>query len=87
MVDEEFLVWSVVDGFYGQCAQWSAFHLVGGRCFAFLLFGGQFLFSRMVGGHVIINIWLVVGGLWSVVCGRWLVVGSGFVLRHHFTPP
>ena len=69
MVDDEFLVWLVVGGFYGQCPRWSAFHLVGGWCFAFLLFGGWFLFSRMVGGRVIINIWSVVGGLWSVVCG------------------
>ena len=53
----EFLVWSVVGGFYGR---WSVVFMVGGRCFAFLLVGGRFLFLRMV------------GGLWSVAV-RWAV--------------
>ena len=57
----------------------------GGRCFAFLLVDGQFLFLRMVGGRclnqymvggrwlMVGDRWLMVGGLWSVA-GRWAVV-------------
>ena len=43
----------------------------GGRCFAFLLVGGRFLFLRMVGGRCLNQ---------YMVGGRWLMVG-GFVLR------
>ena len=57
--------------------------VVGGRCFAFLLVSGRFLFLRMVGGqclnqYMVSGWWLMVGGLWSVVCGRWLVGGQWF---------
>ena len=45
--------------------------MVGGRCFAFLLVGGLFLFLRMVGGRCLNQ---------YMVDGRWSVVG-GFVLR------
>ena len=57
MVGGRFLVWSVVDGFYGQCERWSVSSVVGGQCFAFLLVGGRFYFRE----------WSVVGGSWSVV--------------------
>ena len=41
------------------------FHLVGGRCFAFLLVVVRFLFLRMV-GSLCLNQYMV-SGLWSVV--------------------
>ena len=52
--------------------------MVGGRCFAFLLVGGLFLFLRMVGGRCLNQ--YMVGGRWLMVGGLWSVVG-GFVLR------
>ena len=61
--------------------RWSVSDVVGGRCFAFLLVGGRFLFLRMV--CVLLSIWSVVGGSWSLVCGLWSV-GGGFVLRPNF---
>ena len=56
VVGSEFLVWSVVGGFYGRCG-WSVSNVVGGRCFAFLLVGGRFLF-------LIVRFFLV-GRLWE----------------------
>ena len=52
--------------------------MVGGRCFAFLLVRGRFLFLRMVGGQCVNQYMVMVDGLWSVVCGRWLVDGRWF---------
>ena len=45
--------------------------MICGRCFAFLLVGGRFLFLRMVGGRCLNQ--YMVGGRWSVA-GRWAVV-------------
>ena len=51
--------------------------LVCGRCFAFFLVAGRFLFLRMVGGrclnqYMVGDRWLMVGGLWLwSVAGRW----------------
>ena len=50
--------------------------MVGGRCFAFLLVGGLFLFLRMVGGRCLNQ--YMVDGRWCVVCGQWLVGGRWF---------
>ena len=61
--------------------RWSVSNVVGGRCFAFLLVGGLFLFLRMVDGRCLNQ--YMVGGSWSVVCGRWLVGGRWFCT----TPP
>ena len=74
VVGSEFLVCSVVGGFYG-------------RCFVFLLVGGRFLFLRMVGGRwSVVGVLISIYGRWSVAHGRWSVVdgwsvGGGFVLR------
>ena len=38
--------------------------MVRGRCFAFVLVSGRFLFSRMAGGCWLISIWLVAHGRW-----------------------
>ena len=43
-------IWSVVNFWYGRWFLWSVRAVVSGRCFAFLLVGGRFLFLRMVGG-------------------------------------
>ena len=97
VVDFPFGRWSAVNfglvgGFYGRCwrCRWSVSNVIGGRCFAFLLVGGLFLFLRMVSGRCLNQYmvggrwlmvggrWLMVGGRWSVVCGRWLVGGRWF---------
>ena len=72
-------IWSVVGGefWFGRCRRWSVSNVVGGRCFAFLLVSGRFLFLRMVGGRCLNK--YMVGGRWSVV-GGWSV-GGGFVLH------
>ena len=62
----------------GRLVMWLVSNVVGGRCFAFLLVGGRFLFLRMVGGqclnqYMVSGRWLMVGGLWSVA-GWWAVV-------------
>ena len=89
VVGGEYLVWSVVNIWFGHWlvvfmvgasgGRWSVSNVVGGRCFAFLLVGGRFLFLRMVGGrclnqYMVGGRWSVVGGRWSVAHGRWSVV-------------
>ena len=77
LVGGEFLVWSVVGGRWSVVGgRWSVSNVVGGRCFAFLLVDGRFLFLRMVGGRCLNQ--YMVGGRWSVVGGRWLVGGRWF---------
>ena len=72
--------------------QWSLvmWSVVGGRCFAFLLVGGRFLFLRMVGSrclnqYMVGGRWLMVDGLWSVA-GRWAVVLYYAWSRHWLNP-
>ena len=57
---------------------WSVSNVVGGRCFAFLLVSGRFLFLRMVGDRCLNQ--YMVGGRWLMVDGRsrWLVGGRWF---------
>ena len=62
----------MVGGFYSWCGRWSIRNVVGDRCLAFLLVGGRFLFSRMVGGRQARAVGVLIS-IWSVVCG--------FVLR------
>ena len=76
-------LWSVFHLVGGRWFLWSVRAVVGGRCFAFLLVGGRFLFSRMVGGRCLSQ--YMVGGRWLMVGGRSVV--GGFVLRSNSYQP
>ena len=75
LVGAPFGQWLMMNFWFGRCFFWSVravFSVPFGQCFTFLLFGGQFLFSRIVGGCV--NQYMVIGW-WSVVNGwSWMVV-------------
>ena len=75
MVCGQSSIWSVVGGEFlvlnFRWFLWSMQAVVGGRCFAFLLVGGRFLFLRMVARRCLNQ--YMVDGLWSVA-GRWAVV-------------
>ena len=73
LVGGRLCIWSVVDGFYIRCDQWSVSISVGGRCFMFLMVGGRF-FRQWSVVCVLSSIWSVVDGTRSVVNGTRSVV-------------
>ena len=69
--------WSAINFWFGQWSgQWLmvVINVVRGRCSAFLLASGRFLFLRMVGGQCLDQ--YMVGGRCSMVSGLSVVEGS-----------